>query len=83
MRILLLWAQLRISYGIGADLSYQIYENTLYQPYKVHITRNSSEIIAGISTKVNQVVGGAIEPILMIMSASLMLLMISTNTCNH
>ena len=31
MRIMLMWAQLHISYGIGADLSYQIYENTLYQ----------------------------------------------------
>ena len=39
--------------------------------------RNSSEIIAGISTKANQVVGGAVEPILIILSTSLMLSMMT------
>ena len=70
MRMLLLWAQIKLSYAIGADISYEIYKRTLYQPYKVHMERNSSEIIAGISTKANQVVGGAVEPILIILSTS-------------
>ena len=56
VRLLLLWAMTRWSYATGADLSINIYRRTLYQPYTVHTTRNSSEVIAGISTKVNQVI---------------------------
>jgi ATP-binding cassette subfamily B protein len=51
MRLLLLWASIRLSYAAGADLSISIYRRTLYQPYAVHVARNSSEIINGISGK--------------------------------
>ncbi len=51
MRLLLLWASTRLSYAAGADLSISIYRRTLYQPYAVHVSRNSSEIINGISNK--------------------------------
>ena len=51
MRLLLLWASTRLSFATGADLSISIYRRTLYQPYAVHVTRNSSEVINGISTK--------------------------------
>lgn len=51
-RLLVMWVNTRLSYAAGHDLSILIYRNTLYQPYHVHISRNSSEIISGI-TKVN------------------------------
>jgi ATP-binding cassette subfamily B protein len=51
MRLLLLWASTRLTYAAGADLSSSIYRRTLYQPYTVHCSRNSSEIINGISNK--------------------------------
>jgi len=53
MRLVLLWASTRVSYAAGADLSIKIYRRMLYQPYAVHVARNSSEIIDGISTKTN------------------------------
>ena len=52
IRILLLWLATRLSYICGADLSLQIYQRTLYQPYNIHVSRNSSEVISGISSKV-------------------------------
>lgn len=52
-RVILLWASMRLSFATGADLSYSIYQRTLYQPYAVHVARNSSEVIAAITTKVN------------------------------
>ena len=52
----------KLSYAIGADISCEIYKRTLYQPYKIHMERNSSEIIAGISTKANQAVYGQLNP---------------------
>jgi ATP-binding cassette, subfamily B, bacterial PglK len=56
MRLLLLWANTRLSYATGADLSISIYRRTLYQPYAVHVARNSSEIIVGITNKTNLVI---------------------------
>jgi len=76
MRIVLLWGQTRLAQAVGADLSYQIYRRTLYQPYITHTARNSSQVIAGISTKANQVVSAAILPIMHIMSSLLMLSML-------
>ncbi len=76
MRLLLLFAQTRISHAIGADVSNSIYRRTLYQPYAVHISRNSSEIIAGISTKANAVVGYTILPVMNIVVSAIMTLSI-------
>ena len=56
MRLLLLWTNTRLTYATGADLSISIYRRTLYQPYAVHVGRNSSEIINGISNKTNGVI---------------------------
>ncbi len=60
-RIALLWAQTRLSMAIGADFSAQVYERTLYQPYSLHVSRNSSEIISGVS-KASGLVGSLIQP---------------------
>ena len=55
VRLFLLWASTRLSYATGADLSISVYRRTLYQPYSVHVARNSSEIISGISGKTGTV----------------------------
>ncbi len=73
MRLLLLWASTRLSYATGADLSISIYRNTLYQPYAVHVARNSSEVINGISGKANSVIGSIIVPLLTLISSTIML----------
>lgn len=73
MRLLLLWSTTRFSFAIGADLNLDIYSRTLYQPYAVHISRSSSEIISGITTKTNNVIAGVIFPIISLMSALLMM----------
>lgn len=76
MRLLLLWASTRLSFATGADISINIYRRTLYQPYAVHIARNSSEVINGISNKVNGVIYSALMPILTLISSSIMLIAI-------
>jgi ATP-binding cassette subfamily B protein len=60
IRLLLLWSSTRIGYAAGADLSMEVYRRTLYQPYRVHLNRNSSEVISGIVNKVNSAVFGVI-----------------------
>lgn len=73
VRLGLLWLQTRIIFATGADLGLNIYHRTLHQPYAVHAARNSSEVIAGISNKVNLVVGEIMLPLASLISSVLML----------
>jgi ATP-binding cassette, subfamily B, bacterial PglK len=77
IRITLLWVQTRVAHAIGADLGYEIYQFILQQSYEEHMSRNSSEVISAISTKVNQVVAQTIRPVLILMSSFFMLVAMS------
>lgn len=69
LRMLLLWAGTRLAFAIGADISIGIYQRTLHQPYAVHVARNSSEVISGITTKSHAVIYGGLMPVLQLASA--------------
>ncbi|MDC0224629.1 ABC transporter ATP-binding protein/permease [Deltaproteobacteria bacterium] len=69
LRLTLLYATTRLSFAAGADLSINIYRRTLYQDYSVHVLRNSSEVINGIISKTNTVIGGVLNPILILISS--------------
>jgi ATP-binding cassette, subfamily B, bacterial PglK len=69
VRLLLLYIMTRFAFATGADLSINIYRRTLYQDYAIHIARNSSEIINGIISKTNTVIGGIISPLLTLISS--------------
>ena len=74
MRIIVLWISSRFAGAIGTDLSFEVYNRTLYQPYKVHLARNSSVIISGITGKVNNVVSMVLLPIMALLSSALLLI---------
>lgn len=76
IRLILLFVQIRLGHSIGADFSISMYRRTLYQPYAVHVARNSSLIIAGITSKANVIVHQMVLPVLTILSSSLMLVTI-------
>lgn len=57
VRLLALWASVRLANAIGSDLSIAVYRRTLYQPYAVHLERNSSDTISAIANQVGAVVG--------------------------
>jgi len=69
IRLTLLYVMTRLSFAVGADLSINIYNRTLYQDYIVHVSRNSSEVINGIISKTGTVISGVVVPILTIMSS--------------
>jgi ATP-binding cassette subfamily B protein len=69
LRLALLWVTTRLSFSTGADLSYDIYCRTLNQSYEVHISRNSSQVITGITTKANAVIINVIVPLLIVVSS--------------
>jgi ATP-binding cassette subfamily B protein len=73
IRITSIWLRTRMTFATGADLSMEVYRRTLYQTYAVHMARNSSEVIDGISGKVSTVIFSVLGPLLMIVSNMLML----------
>ncbi|MFL2482621.1 MAG: ABC transporter ATP-binding protein, partial [Woeseiaceae bacterium] len=68
-RLLQLWANTRVSFSTGAELSVEVYRRTLYQSYSVHVTRNSSAIINAVSTKIPLVTNGTIVPVISLISS--------------
>lgn len=76
MRLAALWASTRLIFATGADLSSSIYRRTLCQPYEVHVARNTSEVIDGISVKVWSVIYAILLPSLTIAGAAVMLALI-------
>lgn len=73
VRIVLLWVSARIAYGSGADLGVSVYHRTLYQPFQVHLARNSSEVISGITSKVVGAVNVLLS-LLMLASSTVLLI---------
>jgi len=75
-RLLLAWTSIRLAFLTGSDLSINIYNRTLFQPYSVHTSRNSSEIINAIATKSHSVIYQTLLPVLTIASSILILIAI-------
>lgn len=76
MRLLQSWANIRVSYSTGADLSLSIYERTLYRPYSFHLSQNTSSIINAISSKAMGVVSAGILPVINIITQGIILMSI-------
>lgn len=74
VRMLVLWFTTRLAFASGLDLSLDMYRRTLYQPYDIHIARNSSDVIAGITGKAGNVIGGGLYPSLMFLSSLFVLI---------
>ena len=73
-RLSLLWFQTRLGNNIGNDIGSTAYRRTLYQPYNVHMARNSSEIIAALMTKINTTIYYIIIPLFMLLSSTVVVL---------
>lgn len=56
VRLTNLWLNGRLAAAIGSDLSCEAYRRTLYQPYAVHLRRNSSGVITSTTTQIAQTV---------------------------
>lgn len=77
IRMLQLWASTRVTFAAGADLSLEIYRRTLYQPYHVHLSRNTSVVVSSVIDKVNQVAFWILLPLMTLVSSALMLVFIT------
>ena len=78
IRVMLLYLITRLAFTTGSDLSVDIYQKTLYQNYMVHISRNSSEVINGIVSKISQVIYDVINASLNLISSVILIIGIIT-----
>ena len=53
VRLALVWVSVRLTGAIGTDLGLEAYRRTLYQPYSVHVARNSSTLISTLTSKIS------------------------------
>ena len=56
VRLANLWLNGRLAAAVGSDLSCEAYRRTLYQPYGVHVQRNSAAVITGTTTQIARTV---------------------------
>jgi len=75
IRLCLLWVNLRFSNALASDFSLAVYRRTLYQPYRQHLARNSSEILSGIY-KVS-VVQSVVQVLLTMVSSMILIVSIA------
>ena len=72
-RIILTWLQVSWGNAVGHDLSVMVFSRLIKQDYERHIVRNTSDIVAGITVKINQLVGCYINPLVAICSSVVLL----------
>ncbi|MDC3106056.1 ABC transporter ATP-binding protein/permease [Gammaproteobacteria bacterium] len=71
IRLFLVFFSARFTFGLGSDLSCKMMSLNLSQSYQVHLNRNSSEVIAAMTTKTNSVIYSAIVPSLLMLNSSM------------
>ncbi|MCB1323577.1 MAG: ABC transporter ATP-binding protein [Leptospiraceae bacterium] len=74
-RLLLLWLNTRLSHAIGEELGIEVYRKTLFQPYRVHISKNSSEILNGVG-RAKALIAWTIQPIFSMFAGVMIILSI-------
>jgi ABC-type bacteriocin/lantibiotic exporter with double-glycine peptidase domain len=60
-RLFVMWLTIRFTVSIGADLAHAVFDRTLSQPYRIHTSRNSSEVVSATAKKVDAVANGIIR----------------------
>ena len=76
MRTILLWATTKFSLENCAELSSEIYLRTLFQPYRVHMGRNTSKVISGVLTQINAVIYEIVLPLMILICSMIISIVI-------
>ncbi len=73
IRLLNIWVTGRITAAIGNDLASKAFGRSLYQPYSVQISRNSSDLIAALSIQIDTTISVIQSALFMISSLIIMI----------
>lgn len=75
-RLFLLFVTTRFCFSVGRELSNHIYSIVIRQPYWVHTSRNSSEIITNINVHVNELIFYGLMPTINLLSNSIFIVIL-------
>ena len=73
IRVILLSVSTKLLFAAGIDLSAEIYRRSLFQPYPIHVNRNSSDLINVVFNKCSDVIFGVMMPLMTIISSGILL----------
>jgi len=76
MRLILLRTQISLNQKLAIVFGVEIYKQALHQPYLIHVSRNSSEVIATITQKVGTLIGSGVHPVVSIATSIIMIFII-------
>ena len=74
LRILLLYLSTKLLFAAGVDISSEVYRKSLYQPYSIHVNRNSSDLINIVFNKCSDVIFGIMMPLVTLMGSLILLI---------
>ena len=77
IRLFLVFISARFTFGLATDLSTKMMTLTLNQSYQTHLNRNSSEVIAAMTTKTNSIVYSSIIPSILLFNSFVTVSLIS------
>lgn len=72
IRLANIWVSTRLAAAIGSDLSTDAFHRSIYQPYSMHLSRNSSVLIASMTSQLELTVL-ALNQFLQLVSAAIVL----------
>ncbi|MBE9098876.1 ABC transporter ATP-binding protein [Vacuolonema iberomarrocanum] len=72
IRLVTLKARINLSAAIGSDISAQIYQKTLNQPYQFHLCHNSSDLMQTLVDDTNRLMTFILMPILAVFTESVL-----------
>jgi len=73
-RLVITKLNLNWCYDLISDLSIEAFRKTILQPYLVHLSRNSSELVSGITVKISAILTGLILPIVASIQVSILII---------
>lgn len=77
IRAILLWSNTRLAYASASDISFEVYRRTLYQPYQIHLARNSNVVISGLEYKVGFAIGVLLQSLTLVSSFLLLIALLT------
>lgn len=75
-RVALIWFQVKWGNSVGHDFSLLLFRTRLNANYEHHLSTNTGDVVAAITLKINQLIGSYINPLIGIVSSSVILVAI-------
>lgn len=74
---ILIWVLGRFTFAVKADIANDLMQKYLNAPYEYHLSRNSAQLIRNLTTEATQFGSSVLNPVLTILTESIVLLAIS------